>query len=463
MASRKKQSGKGFKYLLAAVLGVLVLGALIWLGISGFEGGEPEVSLDLKDKYISDQEQIRAEAGDDKSGLRRIRASVEQEGSEAVLMDKQFEKGTASAEDGAHAFELELNIRDMELSEGDALLRIEVWDHSWRNWFSGNRVSLEEELVVDLTAPHIEVLTDQHNVSQGGAGLIIYRISEECSRHGVSVDGHFFPGYSGYFDDPRVCVAFFGLAHDEDTEVDMRVEAEDRAGNTGRSGFPYHIKARNFKSENLPITDRFLKNILPEFEDADEFPQDKPPVEQFLFVNRELRKKNNQTILSVAEDTDTRMHWRGNFLRLPNSASKAGFADRRTYMYDGEEIDRQVHMGTDLASVRHAPVPAANTGRVAFVGRAGIYGNVVTIDHGFGVFSVYAHLSKVDVSEGDMVEKADIIGATGTTGLAGGDHLHFGMFINDIFVNAVEWWDSSWIENNVTQKLHRVRELAEDK
>ncbi|MCF8111373.1 MAG: M23 family metallopeptidase [Desulfobacteraceae bacterium] len=460
MASRKKQRGKGVKYLLGVVLGALVLGALIWLVMYGFEGGEPRVRLELKDKYISAVERIQAKAWDDKSGIRRIRALVVQEESEAVLMDEKFPKGTASAEEMAYAFTLEINIRETGLSEGEALLRIEIWDHSWRNMFSGNRLSLEEKLVVDLTAPHIEVLTRQHNVSQGGAGLITYRLSEECSRHGVSVDGHFFPGYSGYFDDPGMYIAFFGLAHDQDTDVDMRVEAEDLAGNTGRSGFPYYLRARHFNSETLRITDRFLRNILPEFENAEGFPKDEPPVEQFLFVNRGLRKKNNQTMLSVAKETEHRKHWHGDFLRLPNSARKSGFADRRTYEYAGKKIDRQVHMGIDLASVRQAPVPAANAGRVAFVGRVGIYGNVVIIDHGFGLFSVYAHLSRSDVSEGDAVEKADIIGTTGTTGLAGGDHLHYGMFINDIFVNPVEWWDSSWIENNVTKKLDRVRELT---
>ncbi|MFW6081235.1 MAG: M23 family metallopeptidase, partial [Desulfosalsimonas sp.] len=209
------------------------------------------------------------------------------------------------------------------------------------------------------------------------------------------------------------------------------------------------------------ITESFLQKILPKFHDEKGFPEDESRVDQFLYVNRQLRKNNNETILSAGQQSDSDMHWEGRFLQLPNSERMAGFADRRSYVHQGSEIDRQVHMGTDLASVRHAPVPAANSGRVAFVGRAGIYGNVVTIDHGFGLFSVYAHLSRADVSRGDKVEKGDIIGTTGTTGLAGGDHLHYGMFINDIFVEPMEWWDASWIKNNVTQKLQEVKEMSE--
>ena len=52
-----------------------------------------------------------------------------------------------------------------------------------------------------------------------------------------------------------------------------------------------------------------------------------------------------------------------------------------------------------------------------------------------------------------MVSKGEIIGKTGTTGLAGGDHLHFGMVVYNIFVNPIEWWDATWMKNNIQNKL----------
>ena len=87
------------------------------------------------------------------------------------------------------------------------------------------------------------------------------------------------------------------------------------------------------------------------------------------------------------------MLWKGTFLRMGGRQSEAVFADHRTYVYDGREIDAQVHLGVDLASVRGAPIKAANTGRVIFAGFLGIYGNCVILDHGMGVQSLYAHLS----------------------------------------------------------------------
>ena len=154
--------------------------------------------------------------------------------------------------------------------------------------------------------------------------------------------------------------------------------------------------------------------------------------------------------------TDTTKRWSGKFLRMPAAAKQAGFADHRTYKYNGKIIDHQVHLGLDLASVAHAPVPAANNGVVAFSGLLGIYGKTVLIDHGFGLFSMYSHLNRSDVSKGQEVSKGEILGRTGSTGLAGGDHLHFSILVNNTFVNPIEWWDADWIKNNILSKLEAV-------
>ncbi|MCF8025093.1 MAG: M23 family metallopeptidase [Desulfobacteraceae bacterium] len=457
MSPRKKERGKNFKYLMLTILSVIVLGAAVWLVIVKFEGGARLIELKMEDPYIGAEEQISALVRDEKSGIRRLRVAVIQNGKETVLMEQAYEKGKAAQGEGKKSFTININTRRLGLSDGRVDLRATARDDSWRNWFSGNRGYIEKELVVDTVSPEIEVLTRQHNVSQGGAGLIIYRVSEKCQKQGVSANGNFFPGYSGYFDDPDVYIAFFGLAHNQKTDAEMQVKAVDRAGNTGRSGFYYHLKNKNFDAETLRISDGLLSRILPGFENVDGFPKGASRLKQFLFVNKDLRQKNNKALLASEEKGDARMHWSGAFMRLPNSARQAGFADHRTYVYKGEVIDKEVHLGIDLASVRQAPVPAANTGRVAFVGRVGIYGNVVIVDHGFGLFSVYAHLSRSSVNEGQMVEKSDLLGYTGSTGLAVGDHLHYGMFIHDIFVNPVEWWDAAWIKNNVTAKLEHVK------
>ena len=103
-------------------------------------------------------------------------------------------------------------------------------------------------------------------------------------------------------------------------------------------------------------------------------------------------------------------------------------------------------------------MPAANNGRVAFAEYVSIYGNTVVLDHGFGLFSMYAHLSRIVVARDQVVSKGDVIGFTGATGLAGGDHLHYAMIVSDTFVNPLEWWDPDWIKHNVTDKLKEIRQ-----
>jgi len=68
----------------------------------------------------------------------------------------------------------------------------------------------------------------------------------------------------------------------------------------------------------------------------------------------------------------------------------------------------------------------------------------VILDHGLGVFSMYSHLSQIEVKTGDKVAKGATVGRTGATGLARGDHLHFAMILQGDFVDPVEWWDPHW-------------------
>jgi murein DD-endopeptidase MepM/ murein hydrolase activator NlpD len=179
-------------------------------------------------------------------------------------------------------------------------------------------------------------------------------------------------------------------------------------------------------------------------------------IEKFIKINRDLRQTNYRQLTELVQTSAAVKYWQGAFKRLPGSANQAGFADHRVYEYAGDIIDRQVHLGIDLASVQQASVPAANSGVVQFSGDLGIYGKTVLIDHGFGLFSMYAHLSASDVTKGQQVAKGEIIGRTGSTGLAGGDHLHFSMLVHNTFVNPIEWWDGSWIRNNITAKIEAV-------
>ena len=82
-------------------------------------------------------------------------------------------------------------------------------------------------------------------------------------------------------------------------------------------------------------------------------------------------------------------------------------------------------------------IPASNDGKVVWASDLGIYGNCVVVDHGYGLQSIYGHMSQIGVKVGDMVKSGQTLGRSGSTGLAGGDHLHFSMQLDGVQVNPV--------------------------
>ena len=126
--------------------------------------------------------------------------------------------------------------------------------------------NVEKEIRIDTTPPEISVLSGSHNITQGGSGLIIYKLSERCGKSGVRVGDHFFPGSPGLYKDDNILATFFALGHDQRAETPLYIEAEDRAGNASKAGFPHLIKRKPFKSDVINISDGFLARKMPEFD-----------------------------------------------------------------------------------------------------------------------------------------------------------------------------------------------------
>jgi len=267
--------------------------------------------------------------------------------------------------------------------------------------------------------------------------------------------------------DPTLKIAFFALLDDQELNTPIAAFARDEAGNEAKVGFIDNVFEKPFKKSRIALDDKFLERVVPEIlQHAPELNMAPPPagadvMPAFLKINGELRRINAAEIAKTAEQgTAPRMLWSGPFVQLGNSQVEASFADHRTYLYNGKEVDQQVHRGFDLAVTANVAVAAANDGIVLHASWLGIYGNCVIIDHGMGVASLYGHLSSFDVKVGDKVKRGQTIGRSGMTGLAGGDHLHFTMLVNGRMVNPVEWWDPHWIADRVDRKLREAGAAA---
>jgi len=235
-------------------------------------------------------------------------------------------------------------------------------------------------------------------------------------------------------------------------ETKATLVATDEAGNTREIPLAYELKNVKYKKSTIPLTDSFLHNkVAPLLTEG--AARQGSPKDDFVTVNKRLRKENDDRINEVTKKGTPSILWKGAFSQLSNSKVEANFADQRTYTYKGEAIDTAYHLGYDLSVTKHYPVEASNSGAVVFAGDLGIYGNTVVLDHGLGLFTLYGHLSSIDVKAGDVVTKRQGLGKTGETGLAAGDHLHFGVYLDGVAVLPVEWWDQKWIDDNITPKL----------
>ncbi|MFP4257811.1 MAG: M23 family metallopeptidase [Desulfovermiculus sp.] len=437
----KKRSVKKAAGILICLAVIGVAGLYLW----NAEGEKPQLSGLPQQESLSPETPIRLEVHDRKSGLRTVQVKAVQKGKERVVAQKEFSQPV-------HTWDTEFSLDPGELSDGQVTLEVRASDRSWRNWLKGNTLHHTASYEFDSQPPRISLESFQHNLRQGGSGVVAFRVSEPVRQAGVQIEDNFFPAYAqseGFY------VGFFSFPYSlKPDQGQLLVVATDQAGNKNKAGFHHYINQARFNESNLPVTDSFLQKVIVNFQD--QFPEQDTLLDVFLKVNQEMRQENRKRLREIGRDTAPSPLWSGRFLRQPNASREAQFGTHRKYVYQGEVIDEQTHLGVDLASTARAEVPAANSGRVVFADWLGIYGQVVIIDHGLGLQSLYAHLSQMSVQVGDTVEKGQIIGRTGVTGLAGGDHLHFEMLVSGLSVNPREWWDENWIANNIRPKLSLI-------
>jgi murein DD-endopeptidase MepM/ murein hydrolase activator NlpD len=345
------------------------------------------------------------------------------------------------------------------LKEGNAT--IEVWsrDDFWRPLRGTPRAVAAVPVTIDLTPPKLEVLGATRYVSPGGAALVAFRV-DDAVRTDVTVGPRTFPSHAYGPPDRRARVALIALPTDFSSSTPMAITARDEAGNVTSRGVPAELKPRAFPRDTIKLSEAFLQAKVPEL--LPQRPPSQPLLEGFLVINRDQRKQAETEKLKVGERTAEQPLWTGPFVQPRNTKVFSNFAETRTYVYDGREVDKQVHYGYDLASTKQSPVPASNAGVVAFAGPLTIYGNTVIVDHGLGLQTLYAHLSSIDVKLGDKVTKGQDLGRTGATGLAIGDHLHFEVLVSGVSVTPLEWWDGKWIRDRVNRPLKQagLQEIA---
>src|SRR5687768_16762323 len=333
-----------------------------------------------------------------------------------------------------------------ELQDGKATLVVEAK----ANDFAARTASWSSAVDVNTKPPVVSADGAQHYINQGGSELVTFTVSGYWTEAGVRVGKYTFrsfpmPGQT----DPNASQRFSLFAFPWDVPADTVpiVYARNPSGAEATARFWFKVFPKQFRARDLPIEDAFLQKVVPELDPNGSGEL----VDRFLKINRDLRKQNNEYLTDLRLKTEPAILWNGPFFRIGKVESF--FADQRSYIYKGKKVDQQMHLGFDLSDVQASPVKSANSGKVVHAGPLGIYGNCIVVDHGYGLQSIYGHLRQIDVKAGDSVTKEQVMGRSGATGLAGGDHIHYSIQVDGVQVNPIEWWDEHWIQDRVLSKI----------
>jgi murein DD-endopeptidase MepM/ murein hydrolase activator NlpD len=432
--------------LLLLAIVVVVAGVAAYSQRARFESGAPQVRV-VPDGDAIGLAPLEITVGDAGAGLKSLVVTLSAGGAESTLASEQFAQPVKEKKVTVAVAKI------AGIKEGPATLRVVTRDASLANFFKGNETVLQKQLTIDITPPTVELVADDRYVNFGGVGALVYKPSPDTATSGVKIGEYFFPGFPGQIKGkPDHFFVLFAHPYNAAPGTKASLVATDKAGNSREMQLVYELKDVKYRKSTIALSDSFLQNkVVPLVADA--AARQGAPKDVFVAVNRTLRKVNEDRIAAITKKATPQMLWKGAFNQLSNSKVEANFADQRTYVYNKEPVDTAYHLGYDLSVTKQYPVEAANSGTVVLAEDLGIYGNTVILDHGLGLFTLYSHLSSIGVKPGDAVQQRQALGKTGETGLAAGDHLHYGVYLAGVAVLPVEWWDPKWIADNIAPKL----------
>jgi murein DD-endopeptidase MepM/ murein hydrolase activator NlpD len=405
-------------------------------------GGNPTVDIPATLTAIGQATPVTVHVHDT-HGVSKLTATVEQNGTQYPAW-----QSSAATKDADSTFNFTVGAKTTpQLRDGKAKLIIEATSAG----FGHSTERVEREVNIVTQPPTVSADSDQHYLYRGMADLATLNVSGSYTAAGVRVGDQTFRAWPMPGGKPGLfsLYAFAWNMPDGTTPV---VFASNGGGNDVTTPLTIIFPKKEqpvYTKHEIQVTDQFMNKVLGELDPNGTG----DPVARFVKINSEMRKANNKTLSDLRLKSADHFLWSQPFTRQSHSQAEATFADMRTYIYHGQKIDQQTHLGYDLAVTQHVGVEASNDGRVVWAAPLGIYGNCIVVDHGYGLQTIYGHLSRIDVHEGDMVKRSQVMGLSGMTGMAGGDHVHFAMQLDGVQIDPKEWWDPHWIQDHIARRV----------
>jgi murein DD-endopeptidase MepM/ murein hydrolase activator NlpD len=404
---------------------------------------------------------IGLNATDNSSGLDEVVVRILQNNLPQELTRKTF--GTEKTLN--ETIEVTVNPKELDLKEGNAELQVLAFDKSL--WNNGARLSAVVE--VNYLKPQITALTPQQNGVLGGTEMVFYKVTgKPPEAHGVLGQGSLFNGFpaAGWIDNlkgrPSLYLAIYPISpsFDESRET-LKLIARDNLGNSATGSFNYRIKQRRWSSFRTTLNYERAKQLRDGFysyakRENLNIKESGELVIDIKSIIKALSLSDEGFVGTALEQSASTRSWREAFLTPVNATPTNSAGDTRVVYIEDKELVRGVSSGVRFPVSRRTPVIAANRGTVVFIGTLGLLGNTVIIDHGFGLSSLYAHLSDVGVQRGVTVERGQEIAKTGLTGLAQSEEVYFEIRVHGVPVSPNEWWDQSWVTDHIDNKVNFV-------
>lgn len=436
----------------------LIAGAVYIYNSSMFNRNAPEVKLD-KDGYWNLKDPLHVSIKD-QSGIVEYSITLNVDNQDYVIASEKLMK-----KENTVALEIAPPKQLYRLKSDKAKITITARDASKWNFFRGNVTNQEVNFVIDSKRPIVTDLTNSYAIERGGSALVIFKASDDHLKN-VKITTNFGKDfYAQPFMKPGYYIALLAWPVQQ-ANFRATIVAEDMAGNKAEDYVRLYLVDKQYKVSNIELKDAFLDGKIAEL--GDEFQETagvSDRLEKFKIINETVRAKNEDIIHKITSKIDQKKMITDFSIKpmypIVNGAPVASYADHRIYSYNGKVISEAYHMGLDLASVHGAAITTQNPGRVVFASFNGLYGNNPIIDHGLGLYTLYGHCSSLNVAVGDEVKAGQLIGKTGMTGYAMGDHLHFGVLVQGIEVRPEEWMDTHWMKLNIENVIQEGKSIIQ--
>lgn len=391
----------------------------------------------------------------DDSGIKEYKISIVDGNKMTTLANETLDKSQKS---------IDLNLsypKDAFIPSQNAYVSITMKDKSLWGWFGGNGAIFKIPLITDSIPPQIKILSNSQAIYKGGAATIIFSAiddSKVTSAWVESSNGDKFIAQQLDKNNTYVTIAAWNLLA---PKITLYACSQDFAGNVAKVPISILMKDIIYKTSKINVSSQVIDNKISHFCANTPRGAITDPVECFVYVNNILRVQNEELIAQVTKrigNSIVTSFFKEPFLPITKAQVVGSYGDHRVYELNGKPISESYHLGIDFASLKEAAVVAPNNGVVLFARDNGIYGKMLVLYHGLGLSTLYGHCSSFAVNEGDLVSRGQIVAKTGTTGLAFGDHLHYGVIIQGVAVRPVEWLDARWINHNVTLMFENAKE-----